>query len=92
LPQGSQSETNRLDHGRTTQRAKYTGMHALRHFYASWCLNPKRAGGLELPPKVVQERMGPCDDSHDNGTCTGISFPVKNDARQLAKAERLLLG
>jgi integrase len=38
--------------------AKYTGMHALRHFYASWCINRTKNGGLGLPPKDVQERLG----------------------------------
>ena len=38
--------------------AKYTGLHALRHFFASWCINLPQHGGLGLPPKVVQERMG----------------------------------
>jgi len=38
--------------------AKYTGMHALRHFYASWCINRTKDGGLGLPPKNVQERLG----------------------------------
>src|SRR3984885_9703792 len=40
------------------KRAKYTGLHALRHFYASWCINRRVDGGLELPAKVVQERLG----------------------------------
>ena len=26
--------------GRGRGSAKYTGIHALRHFYASWCINP----------------------------------------------------
>jgi hypothetical protein len=39
-------------------KAKYTGLHALRHFYASWCINRKQDGGLELPLKNVQERLG----------------------------------
>src|SRR5262249_27535957 len=39
-------------------KAKYPGLHSLRHFYASWCINRKADGGLELPPKVVQERLG----------------------------------
>ncbi len=34
------------------------GMHALRHFYASWCINRVEDGGLGLPPKNVQERLG----------------------------------
>ena len=37
-------------------KAKYTGLHSLRHFYASWCINSGDDGGLGLPPKVVQER------------------------------------
>jgi integrase len=39
-------------------KAKYTGMHALRHFYASWCINRTKDGGLGLPPKNVQDRLG----------------------------------
>ena len=39
-------------------KPKYTGLHALRHFYASWCINRRADGGLELPLKVVQERLG----------------------------------
>ena len=39
-------------------KAKYTGLHALRHFFASWCTNRRQDGGLELPLKVVQERLG----------------------------------
>src|SRR5262249_27437665 len=39
-------------------RAKYGGLHSLRHFYASWCINRRADGGLELPLKVVQARLG----------------------------------
>jgi integrase len=71
--------------------AKYTGLHALRHFYASWCINPKSAGGLELSPKVVQERMG-----HSSITMTmdvyGHVFPRGDDSAELAAAERSLLA
>ena len=41
-----------------TGKAKYTGLHTLRHFYASWCINRPEDGGLGLPPKNVQERLG----------------------------------
>jgi integrase len=37
---------------------RYEGMHSLRHWFASWCANRKEDGGLGLPMKVVQERMG----------------------------------
>jgi integrase len=44
--------------GRPILRAKYTGLHALRHFYASWCINRMEDGGLGLTPKVVQDGSG----------------------------------
>lgn len=73
------------------RKAKYTGMHALRHFYASWCINRRADGGLELPPKVVQERLG-----HSSILMTfdryGHLFPRGDDGGELADAERALLG
>ena len=69
---------------------KYTGLHTLRHFYASWCINPEDRGGQGLPPKVVQERLG-----HSTIVMTldtyGHLFPRGDDADKLAKAERALL-
>jgi len=41
-----------------SRRAKYTGLHALRHFYASRCINREVDGGLGLPAKLAQERLG----------------------------------
>ncbi|OBQ58045.1 site-specific integrase [Mesorhizobium loti] len=71
--------------------AKYKGIHALRHFYASWCINRQEEGGLGLPLKVVQERMG-----HASVTMTadvyGHLFPRGDDADELARAENALLG
>jgi hypothetical protein len=32
--------------------------HTMRHFFASWCINREKDGGLRLPAKVVQERPG----------------------------------
>ena len=33
-------------------------LHSLRHFFASWCINPADRGGRELPAKVVQTLLG----------------------------------
>jgi integrase len=44
--------------GSPVLKAKYTGLHSLRHFYASWLINRKEDGGLGLPAKMVQERLG----------------------------------
>jgi integrase len=76
------------DEGEPVKEAKYTGLHALRHFYASWCINRKVDGGLELPAKVVQERLG-----HSSITMTldtyGHLFPRGDDADELAAAEQI---
>ena len=72
-------------------KAKYTGMHTLRHFYASWCINRKEDGGIGLPPKIVQEHLG-----HSSITMTmdvyGHLFPRGDDTKELADAERALLA
>jgi integrase len=85
-------ETGKKDaDGAPILKAKYTGLHALRHFYASWCINRRADGGIELPPKMVQERMG-----HSSITMTmdvyGHLFPSGDDAEALAAAERDLLA
>jgi integrase len=70
-------------------RAKYGGLHTLRHFYASWCINREKDGGLELPLKVVQARLG-----HASIQMTadryGHLFPSADDGSELAAAEKAL--
>jgi integrase len=71
--------------------AKYKGLHALRHFYASWCINRRVDGGLELPLKLVQARLG-----HASIQMTadryGHLFPRGDDGAELAAAERAFMG
>ena len=71
--------------------AKYTGLHSLRHFYASWCINRKEDGGLGLPAKVVQERLGHAGIQITLDTY-GHLFPRGDDGAELAAAERALLA
>jgi len=49
-------------------KAKYGGLHCLRHFFASWCINRRKDGGLELPIKVVQGPARPRQHSNDGGS------------------------
>jgi integrase len=74
-----------------TGKAKYTGLHSLRHFYASWCINRRVDGGLELPLKIVQARLG-----HASVQMTadryGHLFPRGDDGGELAAAERAFLS
>jgi integrase len=74
----------------TNGKPKY-GLHAMRHFYASWCINRRKDGGLELPPKTVQARLG-----HASIVMTldryGHLFPAHDDGTELAAAERALFA
>jgi integrase len=74
-----------------TGLAKYTGLHSLRHFYASWCINRVEDGGCGLPAKLVQERLG-----HSKITMTldvyGHLFPAGDDGGALDRAAAALLG
>ena len=67
---------------------RYSGLHALRHFYASHCINPKPEG-LGLPQKLVQARMG-----HSSIVVTmdvyGHLFPSDGSSAELAAAEAAL--
>lgn len=70
---------------------RYRGLHALRHWYASWCINRRADGGLELPMKVVQERLG-----HSTLAMTsdiyGHLFPRGDDGGALADGAAALMG
>jgi integrase len=65
--------------------------HAFRHFFASWCINPKDRGGRELPAKVVQQWLG-----HSSITMTldiyGHLFPTGSDRAEITASEKALLG
>jgi integrase len=69
---------------------KYEGLHALRHWFASWCINRKADMGRELPAKVVQSYLG-----HSTVTLTldtyGHLFPNKDDDAALREAEDFVL-
>lgn len=79
------------ENGNPIVKAKYTGLHALRHWFASWCINSKSDGGLELSPKAVQARMG-----HSSIQVTfdtyGHLFPTLDEGQALADAENRLMA
>jgi integrase len=62
------------------------GLHSLRHYYASLCINRRADGGLELPVKNVSARMG-----HSSIVLTldtyGHLFPTSDTGKELAEAE-----
>jgi integrase len=68
----------------TDGQPKHSGFHALRNFYASWCINRKADGGLELPIKVVQGRLGQSSIQ----MTAGHLFPHGDDVSELADARR----
>lgn len=92
LAAGVSVPTGELDKdGKPIMAARYTGLHSLRHFYASWCINPVSAGGMGLAAKVVQERLG-----HASIVMTmdryGHLFPRGDASGEVDAAERALLG
>jgi integrase len=70
-------------------KPKY-GPHALRHFFASWCIN-RKPEGRQLPPKDVQVLLG-----HSSIVMTldryGHLFPSDSDRSELNAASAALLG
>jgi integrase len=84
--------TGKIDaDGKPILGPKYSGFHALRHWYASWCINRKSDGGLELTPKAVQNRMG-----HSSIQVTfdtyGHLFPSLDAGAELLEAEKALFS
>lgn len=77
--------------GRKRLSPKYSGLHALRHWYASWCINRVEEGGLGLSMRQVQERMGHSTIQVTMDTYSHL-FPVANESAALGRAEALLLG
>ncbi|MEY9782298.1 tyrosine-type recombinase/integrase [Sinorhizobium fredii] len=79
------------DEGKPILAPKYSGFHALRHWFASWCINRKSDGGLELTPKAVQTRMG-----HSSIQVTfdtyGHLFPSADESAEMAAAEQALFA
>ena len=71
--------------------AKYTGLHALRHYYASWCINRREDGGLGLPLKMVQQRMGHATLAMTSDVY-GHLFDNGDDGSELAAAEKALFS
>jgi integrase len=65
-------------------KPKYTGLHVLRHFYASWLIYRGK------PAKVVQERLG-----HSSITVTfdtyGHLFPNIDDVDEISAAENAIM-
>jgi integrase len=71
-------------------RPKYA-LHAYRHFFASWCINPVSRGGRGLSAKEVQALLG-----HETIGITmdiyGHLFPRGDDHAELAASTARLFG
>lgn len=74
----------RDEKGRPVVKAKYSGLHSLRHFFASWCL-ARPPVGLGLSLKELSERLG-----HESVTTTEIYVHLierPDHHKELAAAE-----
>ncbi len=89
---GVSIDTGKLNgRGKAIMAAKYSGLHALRHFYASWLINRPEDGGLGLPPKTVQERMGHSSIQVTLDVYSHL-FPRGDDGSQMDRAASALLN
>ncbi|KHJ55138.1 integrase [Aureimonas altamirensis] len=85
-------DTGEVDEkGNVILAPRYTGLHCLRHWFASWCINRREDGGLGLPPKSVQERMGHSTIALTMDRYSHL-FPRENEADEMADAERAFLA
>jgi integrase len=82
---------NNDEDGQPILTGKYGGIHALRHWFASWCINKKADGGLELPAKAVQARMGHSNIAVTLDTYSHL-FPAQDEKRELEAAQQAFFG
>jgi integrase len=75
--------------GQIKYQLKYPGLHALRHFFISWCANREKDGGLELPLPIVTKLAGHTSTQFTQDVY-GHLFPNDDYADEFAKADRLL--
>lgn len=72
------------EHGKPVVTAKYTGLHSLRHYFASWCL-ARPPVGLGLNLKEVSARIG-----HSSIQITADTYShllPRDDTKELKEAE-----
>jgi integrase len=77
--------------GRPVLVSKYSGLHCLRHWAASFMINRREDGGLGLPPKIVQERLGHSTIALTMDLYSHL-FPKDDDGSELASAAEMILG
>lgn len=86
VPTGERDEA-----GQPILAAKYSGLHAARHWHASWLINRRADGGQELLPKAVQTRLGHSSIQVTMDTYAHL-FPSTDEAAAMAEAERALFS
>ncbi|RWO85751.1 site-specific integrase [Mesorhizobium sp.] len=79
------------ENGKPILAPKYTGLHAFRHWFASWCLNREKDGGRGLQPMRVQKLLGHSDIGLTMNTY-GHLFDHREDENELDAAVGALLA
>lgn len=77
--------------GQPAMKGKYSGLHSLRHWYASWCINRRVDGGLEMLPKQLQERLGHSNIAVTLDTYSHL-FTSRNEKEELTLAQQAFFG
>lgn len=71
--------------------AKFEGLHALRHWFASWCVSPKWRGGRGLTPKEVQKLLGHSSIVLTMDTYSHLFDSIESED-EMAESQAALLG
>jgi len=92
LAAGVSVDTHRKDKdGNPIKDGKY-GVHAFRHFFASWILAEKDNGGLEVSPKRAQALLGHSSIQMTMDTYGHLLPSRRSEANAFAEAEGALLA
>ena len=84
---GENSDGGAVKHGKTL-----AGLHAFRHFYASWCINRRNDGGTRTARQGGSGATRPFLDRGMTMDVYGHLFPRGDESAELAAAELSLLG
>lgn len=89
---GAALPTGRTDeNGEPIMRPKY-GIHALRHFFASWLINEKARGGLEVSLKRAQVLLGHSTMQMTADTYGHLLPATSDEAEEFSRGEKALLA
>jgi integrase len=89
----AEGKPKRDKNDKPVMKAKYGGLHSLRHYFAAWWLTRSDDGGLGLTLKELQERLGHATMAMTTDTYGHLLPPRDEKERQrMAEAHKAMFG